>query len=392
MGTRPALQVRVRDAALGIIGAVDDYVTLTAVPRYNSIGAFTLTINADSAQAPLMVEGNGLVVMQGARTVLSGPIRTVDWSRSSSDGGAGTLTVAGPSDETILTEATCWPDPTAAITAQTDAVYKIAGVAAGTAMIQMVNLNIGPSGQFGRRQIHLTMGPDLGLGAAVTRQINQFDNLLTNVQDIAAAAGVGFRVVQIGDGLQFQVYASADLSRTARFSFRLGNLTAAAYTTTPPTVTRAIVVAGGQSSARVCATYDQADPLFPGLLIEQMVDATSVDSTAPDLAAQMQQAATEALTAGAGQGSLAITPIDLPQLAYARDYNLGDTVSVDVRGTWVTDVVREVTLTASTQDGNRIKATIGNTSNPSADMITRAYGYIAQIKRDVARLKTRKAA
>jgi hypothetical protein len=392
MGTRPPLQVRVRDSSLRTIGAVDDYVTVTAVPRFNAVGAFTLEIDAASDQAALMVEGNGLIVSQGATVVVSGPIRTVDWSRSSTDGGAGKLTVAGPSDDTVLAEATCWPDPTAVITAQTDPFYKIAGVVAGTAMIRLVNLNIGPSGQASRRITNLTMGADTGLGASVTRQVNQFDNLLANLQAIATAAGLGFRVVQIGTSLQFQVYTPADKSTTARFSFGLGNLTAASYTTTPPTVTKAVVVAGGQSTARVCATYTQADPLFPGLVIEQMVDATSVDTTVADLAAQMLQAGTEALAAGAGQGSLAITPVDIPQLAYGRDYNLGDKVAVMVRDTWITDVVREVTLTGSAADGTRLKATIGNTSNPPADVIARVYRYIGQIKADITRLKTRKAA
>lgn len=392
MGTRPALQVRVRDSSLRVIGALDDYVTVTAVPRFNAVGAFTVEINAASPQAAMMVEGNGLVIMQAGVTVLSGPIRTVDWSRSSADGGEGKLTVAGPSDETVLAEATCWPDPTAVVTSQTDAVYKISGAAAGTAMITMVNLNIGPSGQVARRITGLTMGTGTGLGASVTRQVNQFDNLLTNLQDIAAAAGLGFRVVQVGTGLQFQVYTPTDKSGTARFSFGLGNLTDAGYTTIPPTVTKAIVVAGGQTTTRVCATYTASDPLFPGLVIEQMVDATSVASTAPDLVAQMAQAGAEALAAGAGQGSLTITPVDIPLLAYAHDYNLGDTVSVLVRDTWVTDVVREVTLTGSATDGNRIKAVIGNTSNPSADVIARVYKFIGQIKRDITRLKTRKAA
>lgn len=392
MGTRPPLQVRVRNAALHTIGAVDDYVTISAVPRFNAVGAFTLEINAASPQAALMVEGNGLIVSRGATTVVSGPIRTVDWSRTATDGGAGKLTVAGPSDDTILAEATCWPDPTAVITAQADPVYKIAAVAAGTAMIRLVNLNIGPSGQSVRRITGLTMAADTGLGASVTRQVNQFDNLLTNLQAIATAAGLGFRVVQIGTGLQFQVYSPTDKSTTARFSFDLGNLTAASYTTTPPTVTRALVVAGGQTTARVCASYAQVDPLFPSLVIEQMIDATSVDTTAVDLAAQMLQAGTEALAAGAGQGSLAITPVDIPQLAYGRDYALGDTVAVKVRDTWITDVVRELTLTASATEGTQLKATIGNTSNPPADVIARVYRYIGQIKADITRLKTRKAA
>src|SRR5690606_40302192 len=68
--------------------------------------------------------------------------------------------------------------------------------------------------------------------------------------------------------------------------------------------------------------YDRPDPLFTGLVLEQFVDQTSVDTASVDLDAQMDQAAEEALTNGAGQGSLAISPIDLPMLRYGRDYNV----------------------------------------------------------------------
>src|SRR5690606_24263276 len=100
-----------------------------------------------------------------------------------------------------------------------------------------------------------------------------------------------FRVVQVGDALQFQVFQPADLSGTARFSFRLGNLTDANYSTTPPTCTRAIVVAGGGTSPRVCKVYDRPDPLFTGLVLEQFVVQTSCSSAriVPD--AHMDQAA-----------------------------------------------------------------------------------------------------
>jgi hypothetical protein len=141
----------------------------------------------------------------------------------------------------------------------------------------------------------------------------------------------------------------------------------------------------------VCKTYDRTDPIFPGLVIEQFVDLTSVDTASVDLAAQMDQAGAEALTNGAGQGSLSISPIDIPQLQYGRDYQVGDTVSADVRGDWYTDVVREVSLTSTATDGTKVTATVGGDSTGTST-VARIYAYIAQVKKDVGRLKTRKAA
>ena len=385
-----ALRVYVRDPNLKRLGQVTDYTELTVVPRNNAVGAITMTISADSPAAPLLVEGNGLIVKTAAGdTVLSGPIRTPDWQRSTNDAGSGKLTIGAVSDTEILARYTCWPVPTAAIGSQTASVYKINVGAAETGMRDLVNLNAGPGAQASRKNPLLTLAPNGFHGATLVREVNQFDNLLTVLQDIAAAAGLGFRVIQVGSALQFQVFQPVNRSGTARFSFGLGNLTDASYTTTPPTCTRAIVVAGGSPSPRVCKVYDRTDPLWPGLVLEQFVDQTGVDTASVDLTAQMDQAGEEALTNGAGQGSLSISPIDLPLLQYGRDYNVGDIVSAQLRGgTWYTDVVQEVTLTSNVGESSTRAAVGGSASGRDS----RIYQYLAQLKRDVGRIKNRKAA
>lgn len=385
------LRVYVRDANLNRVGQIAEYTSLTVIPRYNAVGAFTLEVSADSDKAALLVEGNGLIIRTATEdTVMSGPIRAVDWSRSASDAGSGRLTVSGVDDTALLAQYTCWPTPTAAIGSQTDGVYKLSAVKAETGMRTLVNVNAGPGALASRKNPTLTLATDGLRGPTITRQVNQFDNLLSTLADIANAANLGFKVIQVGSSLQFQVYTPT-VRPNARFSFALGNLTDASYSTTPPTCTRAIVVAGGSPSPRVCKTYDRTDPLFPTLIIEQFVDLTGVDSASVDLAAQMDQAGAEALTGGAGQGSLSISPIDIPQLRYGRDYQVGDTVSADVRGNWYTDVVREVSITCTAADGRKVTATVGGDSTGTST-VARIYAYIAQVKKDVARLKTRKAA
>jgi hypothetical protein len=385
--------VLVRDPTLNTIGQLSDYTSLAVVPRYNAVGAFTLTVAENSPQAAQLVEGNGLQVFKGSTQLLSGPIRSVDWSRSSSSGGTGTLTVSGVDDMTVLAEATCWPNPAAAIGSQGSAVYKISAVKAETAMRALVNANIGPGALTTRKIAGLTLDTDLARGPAITKQVNQFDNLLTVLQDIAKTARLGFRVVQVGTGLQFQVYQPTDRSLTARFSFDLGNLTDASYTTTPPTMTRALVVAGGASSPRVCKLYDRADSLIPGLVIEGFVDKTDVDTASVDLTAQMDQAADEALTTGASQGNLSMTPIDIPDLAFGVDYSVGDIVSCQVRNAFFSDVVREVTINADSSSGTTVRATLGSTdSSDTSDVVAQIFRFLVQVKRTAARLATRRQA
>jgi hypothetical protein len=217
--------------------------------------------------------------------------------------------------------------------------------------------------------------------------------LLVTLQDIAKTAGLGFRIVQVSGSLQFQIYEPADRSGTAKFSFALGNLTSASYSVTAPTCTKAVVVAGGSDSARVVKVYTRPDPAYPGPLIEQFVDQTSVDTTSADRDAQMDQAADEALTSGAAQGNLTMAPIDTPLLQFGRDYTVGDIVSCQVRDDFYADVVREVGITFDSQNGYIAQAVIGSSdSTDNQDVVARQFQYIARIFNRLRRLETRKAA
>ncbi|MBL1104949.1 siphovirus ReqiPepy6 Gp37-like family protein [Streptomyces sp. 5-8] len=387
----PLITVQVRDQNLQILGIVDDFTSLTITPRFNAVGAFVLNISADSPKADLLIPGNGLIIRRGSDVLMSGPIREPNWQRSDGDGGSGVLTVNGVDDMTLLAGATCWPNPTAAPGSQTDSVYKISGVAAEAAMRALVNLNIGPGAQAARKISNLTLAADGGHGVSITKQVNQFDNLLAVLQDIAKTAALGFRIVQVGANLQFQVYEPADLSASAKFSFGLGNLTDASYSVTAPTCTKAVVVAGGSSSPRQVKVYTRADAAFPGPWIEQFVDLTSVDTASTDLTAQMDQAANEALTSGAAQGNLTMNPIDTPRLQFGRDYKVGDKVSCQVRDDFFTDVVREVNIAFDAQGGYVAKAVIGSSDAANnQDVLARMYQYTARIFTRLRRLETRK--
>ncbi|WP_371538367.1 siphovirus ReqiPepy6 Gp37-like family protein [Streptomyces sp. NBC_00466] len=386
----PPLTVQVRDSNLHIIGVVSDFTSLTISPRFNAVGAYVLNISADSPKADLLVPGNGLVIRRGSTVLMSGPIREPNWSRSESDGGSGSLTVNGVDDMFVLT-GTCWPNPTSAPGSQADSFYKISGVVAETAMRTLVNLNFGPGAQSSRKISNLTLAADGGHGVSITRQVNQFDSLLAVLQDIGKTASLGFRVIQVGSALQFQIYEPADLSASAKFSFKLGNLTDASYSVTAPTCTKAVVVAGGSSSHRVVSVTPRADPAFPGPWVEQFVDLTSVDTASTDLTAQMAQAADEALTSGAAQGNLTMNPIDTPRLQFGRDYTVGDIVSCQVRDDFFADVVREVGITFDSQGGYVAKAVIGSSdSTDNQDVLARQFQYIARIFNRLRRLETRK--
>jgi hypothetical protein len=383
--------VMIRNSSLAVVAVLDDYNSLQVIPRFNAVGAFVVDMPADSAQAQHMIPGNGLIISRGSTVIMSGNIREPNWTKSSSDGGAGKLTVNGVDDMALLAGTTCWPNPTSAPGSQTSDVYKISAVVAETAMRSLVNLNIGTGAQAARKIGNLTLASDGGHGSSITKQVNQFDNLLTALQDIAKIDTLGFRVVQVGSNLQFQVYVPQDLSQTAKFTFGLGNLTDAAYSVTYPTCTKAVVVAGGNTSPRVVSVYTRADAAFPGPWIEQFVDKTDVDSASVDLTAQMDQAADEALTAGAAQTSLTMNPIDTPDLQFGVDYTVGDTVTCQVKDDFVSDVVREVQIQYDASGGYTAKAVIGSSDGTNnADAMAKSMDYIRRIFERLRRVETRK--
>jgi hypothetical protein len=137
---------------------------------------------------------------------MSGPIRTVDWSRSESDGGSGKLTIGGVDDTTLLARYTCWPTPTAVIGSQTASVYKLSASQRKPACAPSSTSTPAPAPSPPARTRSSPSPRTAPRGRTVTREVNQFDNLLTVLADIAGAAGLGFRVVQVGTSLQFQVY------------------------------------------------------------------------------------------------------------------------------------------------------------------------------------------
>lgn len=377
-----------RDSDLKPLGALSDYTSMQAIPRHNAVGAWKLTISDTSEKVAHLVEGNGLIIRWNTARIMSGDITAVDSAQTDQDGDAGTLTVTGVDDNQLLKQAAVWPNPDADDAHQTDGTYKVTGPAE-TVLHQLVDVNIGPSARTGRRVPDLTLAADQGRGPTVTKQIRQFANLLDVMADIADTAGLGFRIVQVGTGRVFEVYEPANSGVT--FSFGRGNLEAVSYTRTPPTCTCAIVVAGGTNSPRVVKEYLRPDLLVPGLRIEQFVDRTDVDTGAVDLAAQMDQAADEALTAGARQASLSLTPIDTDQCQYGVHYNVGDQGKAMVRGELITDTIREVTLTSDTASGRSVRPVIGTpdafdtTRNPLGALMQ----LMAGINRRVRNIETR---
>lgn len=368
------LQVMARADDLTRLGEVTDYSSLEMVLRYNDVGTFLLTMDADGPGAQLMAGAGGVVVTRDGQPVLSGSVET---EQRVMEGGRGTLVLAGKDDTQWLQHALALPVPSGP--PYTAAAYDVRKGAAETVLRQYVDLNLGPGAQTARRLPGLTLAADQARGATVTGNA-RFQTLLELLQHLGLAGGVGFRIVQVGLGLQFQVYVPADLRRTAVFSVGLGNLAGYDYSRSAETATYVYVAGQGEGTARTIVEGGVATTLPRRR--EAFRDQRDTDD-----AAALAQSRDEALVEGAGTNALTLTPIDTDSVAYGRDYGLGDTVTVIVDGIQLQDVVRQVKLVYE-GPAEQVTPTVGTPGATSPD-VPALFGTMERQAQRLSRLERR---
>lgn len=349
----------------------------TSVPGRPEVAAM-----ADLLRTP----GSGLVVTHvdpAVGVLFSGPMQTPEAKAGASDP-AGTLTVQGVTDDVLLFKRRAYGQPSIAdVSAQTVGWDVRTGVAE-TVMRAYVDANMGPSAPVSRRVSLLTLAPDLGRGPSVTRS-ERFTVLGEVLQEIGTVAGLGFRVVQVGDVLQFQVYAPTDRTGLVRLDVRNGTLSEQSASVSPPSVTRAIVAGQGEGADRTLLERTTAESLAaeeewgPWGRVESFIDQRQTD----DLT-ELQQAGDKALAeGGATTTTVRAVPADDLTMRYPIDWGLGDRVTVIVDGQETTSRVAsaQIILDAS---GVRVGAGLGEVTGWSPPASRRE---VAQVTARVSQLE-----
>lgn len=348
-----------RDATLRRTGQVEDFRSLTMPVRFNRTSTWLLELDARSPAVALLGRRDGLIVERDGMTLLSGPVVSIN---RESSGDRDTVTVTGVDDTVWLERRLALPVPTGP--PYTAVEYDDKSGAAETVLRHFVDRNLGPGATVPRRLPYLTLPADLARGTSV-RGRGRFHTLLELLQPLALAGGdIGFRIVQVGMGLQFQVYVPADRTATAVFSRELGNLAAYSYALTAPPADYVIVGGQGEGTARAFVEGGtQADIDVYGR-IEQFRDRRDIDTVET-----LEQARTEALEELQPPTSLSISPIDTAAVAFGREYALGDRVTVLVDGEQIRDVVREVTLTLTPDRGEQLTPLVGTPGATSPSVL-----------------------
>jgi hypothetical protein len=309
-------EIFIRDDNFRRIGQIADFNKLEFIPKFNAVGTFKLDLPTDSFAARELIKPKyGIIVKKDKKEVFSGtvtsPHRTFN---SSSD----VISFSGIDDNQFIANRLAYPVPSGNF-ALSD--YDVRSGKAETIMKQYIDFNCGPNALPERRT--LTLEEDTGLGLSVTGRA-RFDNLLDLLASLALnGGGLGFRVVQVDNQLQFQVYQPSDKTRSAFFSPLLGNLLAFDYSSQAPTGNFALVGGGGEGAARIIKQKGDTESIAKYGRIETFVDQRNTTDDA-----ELNQALDGELTNKAEKNNFNFTPIDTPQLAFNRDYGLGDKVSI----------------------------------------------------------------
>jgi microcystin-dependent protein len=355
------LTVEVRDLALARKGIIlPQHLQLSGTVRHCNVGEWKVTLPvAHPMVAVLRTPGSGLIVTGPTDVLWSGPTSNPALSVSSSDP-LGTVTISGVTDDVLLADALAYPTPTSADITRQGAHDTRTGIAE-TIMHAYVNANIGPDAPPARRAAlasKLTLAADGGRGIQVTKSA-RFPQLMELLSEIATVAGLGFRIVQRGQGLVFEVYEVADLSRVVRFDIDNGTLTSQAVEQSPPVETHVIVAGQGDLADRTLIERTSERSLAGmvewGRRREVFKDQRQTD----DLTELTQAGDTLLEESGFTATSVKAVPSDDQTMLYGIDWHQGDKISVVIDAQETASAVTEVTILADT-GGVKVGASIGD--------------------------------
>lgn len=350
---------------------------LIVVERHNVTGTAqgTWSVTAQNeGLAGLLSPGAGVILTQGDRLVMSGPVTSIQR-------GARVSTISGVSDADILDGRIIFPDPTKAITAQpTD--YDNRSGPAETVLLGYVNANIGPGALASRRVNTLRLPASQGRGKTVSIK-GRLGALGDTVADVSESGSLHVDIVHGEDTspyLGLSVRPVRDLTANIRFGSSK-DFTAGlvgddwSYTLSRPTVTDAIVAGGGQGSNRIFA--EKVDPTAEalwGMKREALIDQRQTTD-----ATELAQAGTDALSDGSNPVAVSFTVTETADIQYRQDWRVGDKIGVSIDGMDLSNVVREVTTTVQSQSGSpteTVKAMVG--SRDSSNWTTKTNADVAR--------------
>lgn len=343
----------------------------------NGVDSFEFDIPTDNPRA-------GDLTTPGARVVLHYKPEGEPWVPLTSgrvDGRRGfgpksspkrTIRVIG--DWAVLSdEVQCWPNPTGSPSQQGDneAYHTVKGPAE-TVLKSILAPNVARQGTV------LTIPASAGLGSTITGSV-RFHTVADRLMPLIDEAGLSVRVIQDGSSRRLDVFEPT--VRPQVLTQDSGVVVAGEYEVSAPTVTRVILAAGGEGTARIVRQkVDAALEAEYGIVLAAFVDARDIqqdmdaDPSGTAYEAELEERMAEKLAEGAPKASLKAELAETNWFRFKKAYDIGTRVRMRLAGETepIEDRIRRITFSATVDDGVKFSPIVGEWSDTAEeDLIKR---------------------
>lgn len=327
--------------------------------QWNGVSTAALTFDDDSEYWSMFGDDARVRVHRGDEILLSGSLSK---KRGSGPAGSGTVVF---DDDFADVKNLGWPNPTAAITAQT------AEFARYTGPVETV-VKAAAAGLSSRLGYGWTIPASTGLGASVRVEMRMHP-LYDRLVELVKAERLTWSLV---DGVM-------DVKRgtvhTNTLTLDSGLIESYDWEYTAPTVTRVIVGDGGSGASRTFGRFiDTAREAQWARIREVFKDAST--STGQPLGTD----AAETLASGAPGASVSVDLNEGDWFQYGT-YHLGDIIPLDLGSLQTTDVISSITFTDDAENGEIVKPHIGTLEVSKEGQLLAAIGKMARGLRDQGR-------
>jgi chitodextrinase len=364
---------------------------MQAVKRHLGVSKAILTTPFSEEALASLLPPAGLLLFRNGVQEFSGRVSGLEVSLGELDGDV--IKVQAVGDEQDLADRLVFPDPLRAPDDQTVNDYWTYTGIASSAMHQLISDQAGPTCRVDRQVPGLVLGTNPGVGISRT-WTGLFGSVLDQLvqMSVASGANLGLRMTSTAGTLVADIVAPRDLGTSVRFSTDLSNLSTVDYRLSAPEVTHAVAAGQGDLHLRLRRMAVSVDPtvLSWGRQVWRYVDRRDTADTA-----ELLKAAGDAVIGGGAGVSLAVTLLDSEAATYARDWQLGDRVTVHISRpgsssvATVTDVIREIAFTVDDDGAETIRPAIGD-YDAAAAIPTPTQEQLAEVGRALAGLITRK--
>jgi hypothetical protein len=327
---------------------VNDFSSATFVPRWSAVGYWQLTLPFNTlAAGELLQDQAGIIVLRDGEVMFSGFVDGDPAYENRYEDGRDMLTVNGSEDTGWLYWNVARPEPFSRTPDPsghyaTDAYWLREGICSSI-FYELVNEQIGPSAIPEWKVPGLILAADKMVGGSVLVKARY--GRLTDVMTRFGRESdpiIGFRIRQTDDlasgTIEFEAVESRDLTQDVVFSVPLNNLVS--YTATQSIGGNYLIGAGdGTGTQRLIVERGNSAEIVQNGRRVAYAPHYDIDNKT-----ELRTALIGDLAAQQSQTAAAFTVSTDSHFRYGRDFEVGDRVTVFVRGVQLTEVVGEVQL------------------------------------------------